>query len=118
MEKAVNYELQDRKDGDNLQLISGSVASTLPTEAYSRIDRKEAQRSNCMIYCCILSVAVIAVLALCAAVAAIILVAAFPNAAVQEVLVLKDQLSAHLASNSAPSTIVGAQTNLLIVCIT
>ena len=65
MEKAVNYEMQDRKDGDNLQLISGSVAS--PPEVYSRIDRKEAQRSNCMIYCCILSVAVIAVLALCAA---------------------------------------------------
>ena len=107
MEKAVNYELQDRKDGDNLQLISGSVASTLPTETYSRIDRKEAQRSNCMIYCCILSVAVIAVLALCAAVAAIILVAAFPNVtnpAVQEVLVLKDQLTAQLASTSTPST--------------
>ena len=111
----MNYEMQDRKDGDNLQLISGSVASNIPNEAYSRIDRKEAQRSNCMIYCCILSVAVIAVLALCAAVAAIVLVAAFPNVAnpaVQEVLVLKDQLSAQLASNSAPSTVVGAQTNL------
>ena len=111
----MNYEMQDRKDGDNLQLISGSVASNIPNEAYSRIDHKEAQRSNCMIYCCILSVAVIAVLALCAAVAAVVLVAAFPNVAnpaVQEVLVLKDQLSAQLASNSAPSTVVGAQTNL------
>ena len=105
MEKAVNYEMQDRKDGDNLQLISGSVAS--PPEVYSRIDRKEAQRSNCMIYCCIFSVAVIAELALCAAVAAIILVVAFPNVtnpAVQEVLVLNDQLTAQLASTSSPSS--------------
>ena len=104
MEKSPGYELSERRDVDNLQLISGSVAS--PPEVYSRIDRKEAQRSNCMIYCCILSVAVIAVLALCAAVAAIILVAAFPNVtnpAVQEVLVLKDQLTAQLASTSTPS---------------
>ena len=68
-----------------------------------------------MIYCCIFSVAVIAVLALCAAVAAIILVVAFPNVtnpAVQEVLLLKDQLSAQLASISTSSTVVGTQTNL------
>ena len=107
MEKAVNYDVHYKKDGDNLELLSGSVADNVQPNTYSRIDRKEDQRSNCMIYCCIFSVAVIAVLALCAALAAIILVAAFPNvtnSAVQEVLVLKDQLTAQLASTSAPST--------------
>ena len=107
MEKSPGYELTERRD-DNMQLISGSVA--MPSENLSRIDRKEVQRSNFKLYCCIVSFAVIAVLALCAAVAAIILVAAFPNVAnpgVQEVLVLKDQLAAQLASTSSPSTCSG-----------
>ena len=102
------YEMSQKK-GDDLQLLSGSVAS-LPAEyapAFSRLETKQAQQSSCMQYCCIVIFAVISVVALCAAVAAIILVVAFPNVvnpAVQEVLVLKDQLTGQLASTSTPST--------------
>ena len=106
MEKAVNYEMQEKRDGDNLQLISGSVASNSP-QIWARTDHKEAKRTSCMQQCCMIFIAMIAVLALCAAVAAIVLVLAYPNVAnpaVQEVLVLKDQLTAQLASTSAPST--------------
>ena len=91
MEKAINYEMQERKDGDNLQLISGSVASNSP-QIWERTDRKEVKRTSCMQQCCMLFIAMIAVLALCAATAAIVLVLAYPNVAnpaVQEVLVLK-----------------------------
>ena len=105
MEKAVNYEMQERREGDNLQLISGSVA-TNPPEAWDRSDRKEAKRTSCMQQCCMLFIAMIAVLALCAAVAAIVLVLAYPNVAnlgVQELLVIKDQLTAQVASTSAPN---------------
>ena len=105
MEKS--FELSERREADNLELISGSVATTLPQDHYSRIDRKQAQRSSCMQYCCTVTFAVISVLALCAAVAAIILVVAFPNVAnpaVQEILVLKDQLTGQLASTSTPSS--------------
>ena len=106
MEKAVNYEMQERRDGDNLQLISGTVASNSP-QIWDRTDRKEAKRTSCMQQCCMIFIAMIAVLALCAAAAAIVLVLAYPNVAnpaVQEVLVLKDQLAAQLASTSSPST--------------
>ena len=108
MEKAVDYEVQYKKEGDNLELISGTLASP-PDRNWSpnRIDRKEAQRTSCMQQCCMISFAVVSVVALCASVAAIILVLAFPNVAnpaVQEILVLKDQLTAQLASTSAPST--------------
>ena len=82
MEKAVNYDVQYKKDGDNLQLITGSVASSSSHEYLpSRIDHKEAQRTSCMQQCCMLSFAVVSVVALCASVAAIILVLAFPNVA-------------------------------------
>ena len=100
------YEMSQRKEND-LQLLSGSVAS-LPAEyapAFARLETKQDQRSSCMQNCCIAIFAIISVLALCAAVAAIILVVAFPNVAnpaVQEVLVLKDQLTGQLASTSAP----------------
>ena len=110
MDKAINYEMQERKDGDNLQLISGAVASN-SHETWDRSDRKEAKRTSCMQQCCTLFIAMIAVLALCAATAAIVLVLAYPNVAnpaVQEVLVLKDQLTAQLASTPAPSTGAGA----------
>ena len=110
MEKAIDYEVQYKKDGDNLELISGAVASSPESNSNwlpSRIDRKEAQRTGCMQQCCMLSFAVVSVVALCASVAAIILVLAFPNVAnpaVQEILVLKDQITAQLAATSAPST--------------
>ena len=104
------FEMSQRKGDDHdLQLLSGSVAS-LPAEyapAFSRLETKQAQKSSCMQYCCIAIFAVISVVALCAAVAAIILVVAFPNVAnpaVNEVLVLKDQLTGQLASTPAPST--------------
>ena len=102
----MNYEMQERREGDNLQLISGSVASN-PPEAWDRSDRKEAKRTSCMQQCCMLFIAMIAVLALCAATAAIVLVLAYPNVAnpaVQEVIALKDQLTAQLASTPSPST--------------
>ena len=109
MEKAVNYEMQERREGDSLQLISGSLTPN-SNETWARTDRKEAKRTSCMQQCCMIFIAMIAVLALCAAAAAIVLVLAYPNVAnpgVQEVLVLKDQLTAQLASTSAPSTDAG-----------
>ena len=115
MEKADDYNVHYKKEGDNLQLITGSVASnSAPEYLPSRIDRKEAQRTSCMQQCCMISFAVVSVVALCASVAAIILVLAFPNVAnpaVQEILILKDQLTSQLSSTSAPSTDAGI-TNL------
>ena len=100
----------DLSDADNLELVSGTVATTLPSDPqYSRMERKQAQQSNCMQNCCIITFAAASILALCAAVAAIILILAFTNPTLR---VLSDELTA-LSPSTANNDLSMIQQSLM-----